>query len=147
MATVDMHPEPSLVHVIKELRDDTVRLIRQEVALAKREMVGKFTMIGKNTAFLGVGALVGLYFLFFFFLFLNNLIQAGLSASGFSGAVSAWFAPLILSLLLGVAALSFMLKSLRSMRKEKFVPQKTLDTLKDDKDWVRAKLKKEERHG
>src|SRR5438067_2288490 len=110
MATLDLHPEPSIIHVIKELRDDTLRLFRQEVALAKSEVAGKFTALGKNTAFLGAGAFVGLYCLFFVLLFLNNLIQAGLTAAGFSGSVSAWFAPLILSLLLGLTALSFMLK-------------------------------------
>lgn len=141
MASIDTHPEPSLVHVIKELRDDGIRLFRQEVALAKREMVGKITTMGKNTVFLGVAALVGLYTLFFVLLFLNNLIQAGLTASGFSGSVSAWFAPLILAMVLGVAMLTLALKSLRSMRKEKFAPEKTIRTLKDDKDWVKAKLK------
>lgn len=141
MAIIDMHPEPTLVHVVKELRDDTLRLIRQEVALAKREITGKVGVIGKNIAFLGAAALIGLFCLFFILLFLNNLIQAGLSAAGFSGSVSAWFAPLILSTVLGAVAFAFTLKSLRSIRKEKFVPEKTLSTLKEDKDWVQAKLK------
>ncbi|MDB5102831.1 MAG: hypothetical protein JWP91_520 [Fibrobacteres bacterium] len=142
MATIDTHPDnSSVLRIIKDLRDDTTALFRQEVALAKREIAGKAASFGKNTAMIAVGALIGLYAVFFLFLCLNNLIQAGLHKTGFSPAVSSWFAPLILGMILGVGALVLALKSLKAMRKEKAVPQRTLDSIREDKDWIKGKLK------
>ncbi|HKP96668.1 MAG TPA: phage holin family protein [Fibrobacteria bacterium] len=147
MATIDTHPEPSklkdpsVVRIIKDLRDDVTALFRQEVALAKREMSGKAATFGRNAAFLGLGALVGLYAVLFFCLFLDNLLQAGLTAIGFPDPIAAWFAPLILGMLLGIGALLLSLKALKAMRKEKALPTRTLDSIREDKDWVKGKLK------
>jgi hypothetical protein len=141
MATIDTHPDPSIVKIIKDLRDDVTALFRQEVALAKREMSGKAVTYGRNAVFLGLGALVGVYAVLFFCLFLNNLLRAGLTALGFPDPIAVWFAPLILGMLLGIGALFLSLKALKAMRKEKPLPQRTLDTIRDDADWVKGKLK------
>jgi hypothetical protein len=141
MATIDTHPDPSIVKIIKDLRDDVTALFRQEVALAKREMSGKAVTYGRNAVFLGLGALVGVYAVLFFCLFLNNLLRAGLTALGFPDPIAVWFAPLILGMLLGIGALLLSLKALKAMRKEKPLPQRTLDTIRDDADWVKGKLK------
>jgi hypothetical protein len=141
MATIDTHPDTSLLRIIKDLRDDTATLFRQEVALAKREIAGKALSFGRNTAMIAAGAVIGLYAVFFFFLFLNNLIQAGVHRIGLSPAVSAWFAPLFLSMLIAAGALILALKALKAMRKEKAVPQRTLDSIREDKDWIKSKWK------
>ena len=141
MATIDTHPESSVLRIIKDLRDDTTSLFRQEVALAKRELAGKAITFGKNTVLIAVAALIGLYAVFFFFFFLNNLIQAGVHRAGFSPAVSAWFAPLLVGMLLGIGALILALKSLKTIRKEKAIPQRTMDSIREDKDWIKGKLK------
>jgi hypothetical protein len=133
--------DPSLVQLIKDLRDDTLALLRQELALAKREMTSKIARIGRNAAFLMIGAVIGLYCLFFILLGLSDLLQAGLFASGFSGTVSTWLAPLILGMLLGIAALLLALKALRSLRREKPLPEKTVATLREDRDWLKGKVK------
>ena len=141
MATLDTHPDTSFLQLIKDLRDDGIALFRQEVALAKQEMAGKAVAFGKNTVFLAVAALIGLYALFFLFLFLNNLLQAGLVGLGLSDSVSAWLAPLLLGMLLSIGALATALKAIKSLRKEKPLPQRTLDSIREDKDWIRGKVK------
>ncbi|MDB5049294.1 MAG: hypothetical protein JWO30_2365 [Fibrobacteres bacterium] len=142
MTTMDTYPDSSFVKIIKDLRDDATALFRQEVALAKREMAGKVATYGKNTVFLGMGALIGLYALFFVFLFLNNLLHTGLTAMGTPEAVASWFAPLLLAMLLGVGALLLSLKALKAMRKEKALPQRTLDSIREDRDWIKGKVKR-----
>jgi hypothetical protein len=141
MATIDTFPDTSFLRIIRDLRDDVTALFRQEVALAKRELAGKAMSIGKNTVYLGIGAVVGLYALFFVFFFLNNLLASGMIAIGLSDHVAAWFAPLLFGMLLGIAALLLSLKSLKAMRKEKAVPRATLDSIREDKDWIRTKVK------
>ena len=80
--------QASLISIIKDLRDDALTLGRQEIALAKREMAYKVTRLGRNAVFLGIGAVVALYGLFFVLLSLNNLLFAGLGQAGFSGSVA-----------------------------------------------------------
>lgn len=142
MATIDMHPDPSLVQIIKDLRDDTTTLFRQEVALVKREMGAKAATYGKNIAFLAVAAVVAVYALFFTLLFLNNLLQTGLLAAGMSDSVSSWLAPLLLGMILGISALLLALKAIRSLGREKPVPEKTMESIREDKDWIKGKLQK-----
>src|SRR4051812_48784660 len=68
MATLDTHPDPSLMQIVRDIRNDASTLFRQEIALAKREVVGKALLFGKNTVFIAAGAVVGLYAIFFVFL-------------------------------------------------------------------------------
>lgn len=142
MPTIDTHPDSSLVQIVKDLRDDTLTLFRQEVTLVKREMGAKAASYGKNAAFIAIGAVVALYAVFFLFLSLNNLLQTGLMAAGLSGPVSAWLAPLLVGMVLGIGALLLALKAIRSMKQEKPIPEKTLESLREDKDWIQAKVKR-----
>jgi hypothetical protein len=137
----ETHRDSSLLEIIKDLRNDASTLFRQEVALAKREMVGKALSFGKNTALIGAGAVLGLYASFFLCFALSNLIRAGLLVAGFSAGVAAWFAPLILTMLLAIGGLLPVLKGLKAMRRANARPNQTLDSIREDKDWVKAKWK------
>lgn len=139
-AGTDGRPEPSILRMIKDLRDDALALGRQEIALAKREMASKATRLGRNAVFLGIGAVIALYGLFFVFLSVNNLIFAGLGKAGFSGAVANWLAPVLVGMMLLVVALALTLKSLRAMRKARPVPERTVATLREDKEWLKRKI-------
>lgn len=133
--------DPSLIRIVRDLRDDSLTLIRQEVALAKREMVEKFTGLGRNTVFLAIGALAGLFGLFFVLLALNNLLFSGLARAGFSGGVANWFAPILVGMGLFIVALSFVLKGLRKMRMAMSMPDKTMETIREDREWIKGKMK------
>lgn len=141
MAVIDTHSESSLLSIVKDLRDDAATLFRQEVALAKREATGKLAAFGKNSILMGAGAFIGLYAVFFFFLSLNNLLQLGFKAAGFSADNSAWFAPLILFMLLGIAALIPIRKGIKALGKEGAAPRRTMESIREDKDWIKGKMK------
>jgi hypothetical protein len=139
--TVKETRQPTLVRMIKGLRDDVVTLARQEVALAKREIAGKVTSLGKNAVYIGLGGVIGVFGLFFVLLAVNNGIFAGLTAAGFSGGTANWLAPALTGSLILVIALSLVLKSLRGMRRSTPIPDRTLETLRDDKEWMKGKFK------
>jgi len=141
MASIDTHPESSLISIVKDLRDDTATLFRQEVALAKREAAGKLASFGRNSVLLGAGIFIGLYAVFFFFLSLNNLLQMGIRAAGFSPDNSAWFAPLLLFMILGICALIPVRKGIKAMGREGAAPRKTRESIREDKDWIKSKVK------
>jgi hypothetical protein len=141
MSTIDIHPEESLLRIVKDLRDDAVTLFRQEAALAKREVAGRISALAKHFAWAAIGGLLGLYAVFFLLLGLNNLLQTGLQAAGMGDAVSAWLAPLLLGMIVAIGGLLTVLSGLRSMRKDASVPSATVDSLRENRDWIKEKRK------
>jgi hypothetical protein len=116
MAYIDTHPENSLFHLLRELKDDLADLIRKEIALAKREAAAKAKEIGKSAILFGAAIGIALFSVFYLCLFLNHLLMAGLAGLGLSVLMSAWLAPLLLGALLGIGALVMLLSGLRSLR-------------------------------
>jgi hypothetical protein len=141
MSTIDIHPEASLLRIVKDLRDDAVTLFRQEAALAKREVAARISALAKHFAWAVIGGLLGLYAVFFLFLGVNNLLEAGLRTAGMGAAVSAWLAPMLLGMLVAIGGLSIVLNGLRSMRKDAAVPSATVDSLRENRDWIKDKRK------
>ena len=136
----DGRTEPSILRMLKDLRDDALTLGRQEIALAKREMAYKAAGLGRNAVFIGLGALTALYGVFFVLLSLNNLLFAGLDKAGFSGAVANWFAPGLVGMMLLIVALSLTLKALRAMRMARTMPERTVATLREETEWLKRKI-------
>jgi len=141
MSMVDIHPEASLLGIIKDLRDDAVTLFRQEAALAKRELAGRVSALARHFAWAAIGGLLGLYAVFFLFLGINNLLEAGLRAAGIGASVASWLAPLLLGMIVAIGALLTVLTGLRSMRKDAAAPSATVDSLRENRDWIKDKRK------
>src|SRR5687768_5064568 len=82
----------SIGSLLKELRDESATLLRQEVALAKTEMSEKASMIGRNVASIGVGAATlyaGVTVLLFGFTFIAYFALHAIGLSNFwSGVLS-----------------------------------------------------------
>ena len=76
--TVTVEDE-SVVDLIRDLRDDTVVMMRQQIELAKAETSEKVSTVAKNSVYLGVWLAV-LYAGFLFLL-------AGLTYGGYVGLV------------------------------------------------------------
>src|SRR3954465_1904110 len=95
------HPpssDNSLASLIRELRDESTTLLRQEVALAKTEMTEKATVLGRNATYLAVGGLVAYAGLVFILLSLTELLSVALVKVGLSTTVASWLAPGIIGL-------------------------------------------------
>jgi hypothetical protein len=117
MAFIDTHPDESVFHLLRELKDDLTDLIRKEIALAKSEVSAKIKEVGKSAVFLGIAAVAGIFAVFYLCLFLDHLLFAGLSAVGMPTLIAAWCAPLILGVMLAVGGLVLALSGLKMLRK------------------------------
>lgn len=116
MAFMDTHPDTSVIHLLREMKDDLADLIRKEIALAKREAAAKARDLGKSAALFGAAIGIALFAVFYLCLFLDHLLAEGLIALGLSALMAAWIAPLILGALLGIGALVLLLGGLRSLK-------------------------------
>jgi hypothetical protein len=136
------HDDVSLPGLLRELRDETSLLFRQEVALAKAELGEKASIAGRNGVFLAMGGLIAYAGLLFLLVALSFLISHGLAAAGLSEGMAAWLGPLIVGLIVGAAGLLMVWKAKRAFAKESFAPEKTIASLKENKEWGEMKLKR-----
>ena len=131
--------ERSIGQLLKELRDETTTLLRQEVDLAKTEMGEKASRVGRNVGSLAVGGGVA----FLGALALLAAVIYGLTSilnQFMSVGVAIWLAPLIVGLVLAAVGYSLVQKALATLRQESLTPQRTTQTLQENKEWLKARM-------
>ena len=133
--------ERSVTELLKDLRDETTALLQQEVALAKTEMSEKVSRIGRNAAYLAVGGAIAFAGLMFLLQAVNNLVELGLIRAGLSEETAVWVAPLIVGAVVALIGYALVQKAITTLKHEPIVPQKTVDSLEENKQWVKQKAK------
>ncbi len=121
----------SLGELFGDLAQNTGTLVRQEVELAKTEMTQKATRVGKDIAFLLAGGAVA----YAGFLAILAAIAIGLGQLG----VPWWIAALLVGLVVAGVGGFLVMRGLSALRQETAVPQQTIETLKEDAEWAKAK--------
>lgn len=131
--------ERSIGQLLKELRDETTTLLRQEVDLAKTEMGEKASRVGKNVGSLAVGGGVA----FLGALALLAAVIYGLTSilnQFMSVGVAIWLAPLLVGLVLAGIGYSLVKKALATLKQESLTPTRTTQTLQENKEWLKARM-------
>jgi len=122
----------SLGELFTELANETTTLVRQEIQLAKTEMTQKATKAGRDIGYIAAGAgvaYVGLIVLAFAVVYILDLF------------LPLWAAALIVGLV--IAGIGYMLvqRGLTELRRVDLTPQQTIETLKEDTEWVKDQVK------
>ncbi len=130
----------SLGQILRDLRDETSALLRQEVDLAKTEMSEKISSAGRNLGSLAMGGSVAfagaLTLLAALTLGLISLLSQFLSRD-----VAMWLAPLLVGGILAAVGYSLVTKALQALKQEGIAPTKTTQSLKENKEWLASKMK------
>jgi hypothetical protein len=115
--------------LFKELSDDLSTLVRQELRLAQAEMTEKGKKAGIGVGMLGGAAVACL-------LMLGSLTACLIVALAL--ALSAWAAALVVTALWGVIAGVLVLQGRARLEEMgKPVPEKTVETVKEDVQWLK----------
>jgi uncharacterized membrane protein YqjE len=117
-----------MVELARMAVEDTVKLVQQEIQLAKIEIREMLRSNIRAAIFLGIGAFCALLFVILLLVTIALLIPAHALAAGIETAVF-----LILAIILGLVGKG-MLKI--------GAPPKTMTTLKEDAEWARQVLKR-----
>lgn len=131
----------SIASLLKELRDETTTLFRQEIALAKTEMSEKASTAGKNAASIGAGAAVLMAGALVLLLGVAALLYWGLAAMGMSHYVAGWLAPLIVGVVTALIGYGMIQKGVSTLKRMSPVPEKTVESIKEDKQWLQNQTK------
>jgi len=121
--------------LLRDLAHGSADMLRGEVKLARLELTAIVSSIGRGTIQVALGAVL--------------LLLGGLAFA--SGAILLagdqwlprdlyWLAALIVTILTGVLAAMFARRGLAQLSPAALAPDQTLETLKEDKEWLKQRL-------
>lgn len=130
----------TLGSLIKELSDDSTRLLRQEIELAKAEMREKLHVYKANMTKMVIGGALLVAALFGILITVNHGLTALLDQF-MDLSIAYWLAPLIITVVIGLIGRSMVASAKANMSSEGIVPRATIDSLKGEKQWIEEKVK------
>ncbi len=129
LRTQPKEPDKSLGELVAEMTGEVSELMRKEVQLAKVELKEEVGRAGKAGGMLGAGGVAGYFALLFVSLALAWLLDEVMPVA---------LAFFLVGLLYGIAAAILITQGRERMKDVDPVPRQTVETLKEDAEWVRA---------
>jgi uncharacterized membrane protein YqjE len=124
--------EPQIGDLFRQLAQDSATLVRQEMALAKAELRENVKSVARDTAKIAVGAVVAavgvLVMVAFLVLLLGDVIG------------KYWAGALIVGVLLVAVGAFLAMGGMKRLKKDSITPDQTLQTLKEDKQWLQSEM-------
>jgi Putative Actinobacterial Holin-X, holin superfamily III len=125
--------EESVAELTRRLSDQTTRLVREEIELAKAEVAAKGKRAGIGAGMFGGAGLVGLYAL-------GALTAAVILA--LSTAVAGWLAALIVAVVYAAVAGVLALRGKGQVQSATPpVPERAVESVKEDVEWTKQRVK------
>ena len=123
--------QESVAQLVKELSEQTSRLARQEVELAKAELTAKGKRAGIGAGMFGGAGVFGFYAL-------GALTATAILA--LATAVAAWLAALIVTVVLGaIAGLLALQGRSKVQQATPPVPEQATESVKEDVQWAKTR--------
>jgi hypothetical protein len=129
---MERQQERSLGELFGDLTRSLTTLVRQEIDLARTEIMTRASRMSMDAAMVGVGgallyaALVGLLAAV-----ILVLIELG---------VPAWVATIIVALVVGLAGGALVASGRERLKKANLVPRRTIETVHDDAEWAKERF-------
>jgi hypothetical protein len=134
-----MNGDPNIADLLRQLKDDTTALVREEVTLATTEAKEKLKVAGRNAGIIGAGALLAYSGLLLILMSLGYLLREVFRNAGMSEAIATFLGFLIIGAIVAAIAAAMILKALKTLRNDSLAPQRTTRSLREDKEWVQRK--------
>lgn len=135
-----MNGEHNIVDLLRQLRDDTTTLVREELALAKTELSEKLSFTSRNVGYLAAGALIATSALLLVLMSLSYLIAEFFMREGMNPGMSAFLGFLIVAILVGIVSWIMISKALDRLGHGSVKPDRTVQSLREDKQWAQRKM-------
>ena len=125
--------ERSLPELLKQLSEQTTRLVHQELELAKAELQQKGKQAGMGASMFGGAGAIGLAAL-------GALTACFILA--LNAVMPAWLAALLVAVVYGVIAFVLVKQGqARMKRAAPPVPEQTIETVKEDVEWAKTQMR------
>ena len=130
-------PEPPLGDLFRQLAQDSAALVRQEMALARAELKANVKSVARDAAMVAVGGVLALVGVMVLIAFL--VVALGDALDNY------WLGALIVGALFLLVGGVLAMTSLKKLKAEEVAPTRTLETLKEDKQWLQSEIKQARR--
>jgi uncharacterized membrane protein YqjE len=125
--------DQSLGELLKQLSEQTTRLVHQELELAKAELQQKGKQAGMGAGMFGAAGAIGLGAL-------GALTACFILA--LNAVMPAWLAALIVAVVYGIIAFVLVKQGqARMKRAAPPVPEQTIETVKEDVEWAKTQMR------
>ncbi|HEX5082053.1 MAG TPA: phage holin family protein [Blastocatellia bacterium] len=114
--------------MIGDLATQSVGLVRDEIALARRELEQKLKTVQSAAAVVAIGALLAL---------VAALSICAAVIIALSEYVGPWQSALIVGLILGMAAGVAVLFGVSRFKRTSLKPEQTIETIEENKEWLK----------
>lgn len=134
------YEEESVADLVKDLRDETLNMVRQQIELAKTETSEKVSIYEKNVTSIALGGGVLYAGLLFLMAAVTFGIFAFFTAVGVTPFVSWWLSPLITGVIVSLIGWGMVSGSMKKIRQTPVFPDKTVHSIKEDQQWIKRKF-------
>jgi uncharacterized membrane protein YqjE len=129
--------DPALGNLFRQLAQDSATLVRQEMALAKAELKSNVKSVARDAVMVGVGGVLAL---------LGALVLIAFLVVALGDALdNYWLGALIVGALFLIVGGLLAMSNLKKLKQEEVAPTRTLETLKEDKQWLQSEMKQARR--
>ena len=135
-----MSPENSIADLLRQLRNDTTQLIRDEVALAKTEAQEIGARAARNTAYLALGALIALSGVVVLLMGLAHGLSLFLITRGVDAPAAFLSGFLVVALIVCTIGAVLVMKAKHAFSESSLTPTRTARSLREDKQWAKEKI-------
>jgi uncharacterized membrane protein YqjE len=121
--------------LLRDLAEGSARLVRDEILLARLEAGEMALGVARGTAFMALGGVLAL-------LGVLSLLAGVILLIGdqWLSRDRYWLAALIVTVITGVVAAVLAKRGMSQLAPSELVPDETVATLKEDKEWVKRQL-------
>ncbi len=117
--------------LFSELSEEIKQIVREELVLLKNEMADKMVHVVKDAVFIAAGGMV---------LYTGFLALIASFITGIGIGTALWLSALIVGLVLAVIGYVLILKGLRDLKQQHFVPSRTIASIKAESRWIKEHL-------
>ena len=133
------YEDASLGTLIKELRDETLMLFKQEAALIRTEVGEKVSQATRDAAKIPAGALIGYLGLVLLCIGLCFLLAWGLAALGIAYLLAQILSFVVLGLIITIVGVVLAKAGVNSLSHEDITPHQTIASVKETTQWAKEK--------
>lgn len=128
--------------LLKSLRNDLVVLVRQEIALARGEIMDAARRISKDVVMIAVGGAIALAGAIVLLMGLASGAAVALAAAGLNPEIAVWLGPLLLGLVVVAIGFGILQTARHRLKRTSLMPKRTVQTIKEDSTWAKEKLQR-----
>ena len=120
----------TISNLVRELKEGTKDFFREEVQLAKTELLEKLTGLGKNAGTIAVGGFIAHAGLIILLGGLGALLAYGFQSMGLDVLMAAFLGFAIIGVAVVIGGATALALAIKAIKKQSLAPEKTIETIR-----------------